>query len=194
MNRMNDEQWQAVANNDGSYDGSFFYAVKTTGIFCRPSCRSKLPNRENIDFFLTADQALAAGFRPCKRCKPTGERLPDEEWIALVTAYADAHYAEALTLATLAELTHGTPYHLHRTFRRITGLTPVEYVQQVRIGQARRRLTESDASIAEVGRAVGLANTPYFITLFKKKTGQTPEAYRRQHRQPNKQQTEETRS
>lgn len=180
---VSDEQWQAIANNDASYDGQFFYAVKTTGIFCRPSCKSRLPKRENIGFFENADQALAAHFRPCKRCKPTGQRLPDEEWIAFITEYVDSHCNETLTLEVLAFLSHGTPYHLHRTFKKIKGMTPVDYIQHIRLEKAKMLLTTFDDPVAEVGESVGLSNTPYFITLFKKKTGQTPEAYRRQQKQ-----------
>ncbi|WP_281426376.1 bifunctional transcriptional activator/DNA repair enzyme AdaA [Paenibacillus agaridevorans] len=177
---LSDEQWQAVANNDASFDGQFFYAVKTTGIFCRPSCKSRLPKRENIGYFELAEQAMAARYRPCKRCKPTGQRLPDEEWITIVTEYIDAHYSEALNLDTLAHLSHGTPYHLHRTFKKVKGITPVDYIQQIRIGRAQQLLLASDLPVSQIGESVGLANTPYFITLFKKKTGLTPDAFRRQ--------------
>lgn len=180
---VSDEQWQAVVDNNASYDGQFFYAVKTTGIFCRPSCKSRVPKRENIGFFKNADQALAANFRPCKRCKPTGQRLPDEEWIAFITEYVDSHCDEKLTLEILALQSHGTPYHLHRTFKKIKGMTPVDYIQHVRIEKAKMLLTTIDDPVSEVGESVGLSNTPYFITLFKKKTGQTPEAYRRQQKQ-----------
>lgn len=180
---VSDEQWQAIANNDTSYDGQFFYAVKTTGIFCRPSCKSRVPKRENISFFENADQAIAAHFRPCKRCKPNGQRLPDEEWIAFITEYVDNHCDETLTLEALALLSHGTPYHLHRTFKKIKSMTPLDYIQHVRIEKAKMLLGTLDAPIAEVGESVGLPNTPYFITLFKKKTGQTPDAYRRQQKQ-----------
>ncbi|WP_313897327.1 bifunctional transcriptional activator/DNA repair enzyme AdaA [Bacillus cereus group sp. BfR-BA-01380] len=180
---VSDEQWQAIANNDASYDGQFFYAVKTTGIFCRPSCKSRVPKRENIGFFENADQALAAHFRPCKRCKPTRQRLPDEEWIDFITEYVDSHCDETLTLEVLALLSHGTPYHLHRTFKKIKGMTPVDYIQHVRMEKAKMLLTTVDDPVAEVGESVGLSNTPYFITLFKRKTGQTPEAYRRQQKQ-----------
>ncbi|MFB6645733.1 bifunctional transcriptional activator/DNA repair enzyme AdaA [Bacillus toyonensis] len=180
---VSDEQWKAVVDNNASYDGHFFYAVKTTGIFCRPSCKSRVPKRANIGFFENSDQALAAHFRPCKRCKPTGKRLPDEEWIAFITGYVDSHCDEKLTLEALALLSHGTPYHLHRTFKKIKGMTPVDYIQHVRIEKAKMLLTTLDDPVSEVGESVGLSNTPYFITLFKKKTGQTPEAYRRQQKQ-----------
>ncbi|WP_010274609.1 bifunctional transcriptional activator/DNA repair enzyme AdaA [Paenibacillus senegalensis] len=180
---VSDEQWKAIVSNDAAYDGIFFYAVQTTGIFCRPSCKSKLPKRENIGFFQTAEQALAASFRPCKRCKPTGQRLPDEEWIAWVSEYINNHYYEALKLESLAQYSHGSPYHLHRTFKRIKGVTPLDYVQHIRIKQAKELLEKSDLAVAEIGASVGLANPSYFITLFKKKTGITPEQYRRQHKQ-----------
>jgi len=179
---ITDEKWQAVIGNDASYDGRFFYAVKTTGIFCRPSCKSKPPRQENIRMFRTADQALSEGFRPCKRCKPTGVRLPDEEWLATVTEYIDAHYQDRLSLDVLADVCHGSPYHLHRTFKRIKGITPIEYIQRKRIDHAIRLLTVSDRPVTEIGQDVGMPNLPYFTTLFKKRTGMTPARYRQSMR------------
>ncbi|WP_373232223.1 bifunctional transcriptional activator/DNA repair enzyme AdaA [Cohnella sp.] len=178
METLTDDKWQAIINNDTSYDGQFYYAVKTTGIFCRPSCKSRQPNKENIGLFYTAEQALSAKFRPCKRCKPTGERLPDDEWITLVTEYIDRNYMDNITLDILADISHGSPYHLHRTFKKVRGITPVEYIQQQRIEQAKEQLITTGKAIAEVGSSVGLSNSPYFITLFKKKTGYTPASYR----------------
>ncbi|MDQ0496331.1 bifunctional transcriptional activator/DNA repair enzyme AdaA [Paenibacillus brasilensis] len=175
---ITDDKWRAIVENDKSYDGVFWYAVKTTGIFCRPSCKSRPPKRENIRLFKTAEQALAEQFRPCKRCKPTGQRLPDHEWIVWVTEYVNSHYMENLTLHILAEMSHGSPYHLHRTFKRIMHKTPMEYIQKTRLEQAKKQLIGSDKSVAEVGKSVGLSNTPYFITLFKKNMGCTPLQYR----------------
>ncbi|MFC4597105.1 bifunctional transcriptional activator/DNA repair enzyme AdaA [Cohnella hongkongensis] len=185
---LTDDVWRVIVGNDGSLNGKLYYAVKTTGIFCRPSCKSRPPRRENIRLFRTAEQALQAGFRPCKRCKPTGERLPDADWIAHVTDYAERHYKEPLSLGVLAEISHGSPYHLHRTFKKIKGVTPLEYIRQLRIDKAKLLLLSTELPVADVGSKVGLAHTPYFITLFKRTTGSTPAGYRRSHG-PNTEQT-----
>ncbi|WP_246315766.1 bifunctional transcriptional activator/DNA repair enzyme AdaA [Paenibacillus foliorum] len=175
---MTEEKWQAIILNDATYNDQFIYAVKTTGIFCKPSCKSRVPNKMNVRVFHNAKQALSANFRPCKRCKPTGERLPDHDWVDQITQYMDNNFSETLTLANLADICHGSPYHLHRTFKRIKGITPVEYVQQMRINKAIEYLIHTDKSIADIAFSVGISNTPYFITLFKKKTGHTPTDYR----------------
>ncbi len=175
---LTDEKWQAIISNDASYNDKFFYAVKTTGIFCRPSCRSREPKKENVRIFLTAEEALSENFRPCKRCKPTGQRLPDVEWVAQITDYIKKNYSETLTLESLADICHGSPYHMHRTFKRIMGITPIEYIQQTRINKAMVYLIQSDKTIADIAMTVGMPNTPYFITLFKKVTGYTPKKFR----------------
>ncbi len=182
MDMMTDEKWQAIIDNDVSYNDQFFYAVKTTGIFCKPSCKSRVPKKENVRIFPNAEQALRANFRPCKRCKPTNEKLPDSEWVALITEYIDKNYTEKLTLETLADIAHGSPYHLHRTFKKITGITPVEYIQQVRLNAAKEYLIQTNKAIEDISICVGMPNTPYFITLFRKKNGHTPAQYRELHR------------
>ncbi len=179
IRQLTDEQWQAITHNDARFDEIFIYAVKSTGIFCRPSCKSRNPKKENVRIFNDGTEAIADGFRPCKRCKPDGLRLPDEEWAIQIREYIDEHFPEPLTLEILADMCHGSPYRLQRTFKRITGLTPVEYMQKVRISQAMYELTTTDNSVAEIGLSVGLPNPSYFITLFKMKTGQTPKQYRK---------------
>lgn len=176
---LTEEKWQAILLNDANYNQQFFYAVKSTGIFCKPSCKSRSPKKENVLIFKHVEEALTAHFRPCKRCKPTGDRLPDQEWVVQIKNYIDQNYTDKLTLEILADVCHGSPYHLHRTFKRITGVTPVEYIQQTRINTARNYLIHSKKTIAEIALLVGLPNTPYFITLFKKKNGLTPVEYRK---------------
>lgn len=177
--KLTDKRWQAIIDNDSTYDDLFIYAVKSTGIFCRPSCKSRNPKKENVDIFDDAQQALAGGFRPCKRCKPTGLNLPDEEWATQIRGYIDMHYYEHLSLARLAEACHGSPYHLQRIFKKVSGISPGEYIQQVRISKALQELRVTKKKIEEIGVEVGIPNTSYFITLFKRKIGQTPKQYRR---------------
>lgn len=177
---LTEDKWQAILNNNAAFDGQFVYAVSSTGIFCRPSCKSRPPKKENTVIFATPVDALAARFRPCKRCRPNGLRLPDEEWISMVTSYIQQHYSAPLDLHTLADISHSSPYHLHRTFKRVTGKTPVAYIQQVRVDKASDELLAIDKPVSAIGLDVGIANTAYFITLFKSLTGCTPAQYRKQ--------------
>lgn len=178
IERITDEVWHAIVSNDHTYDNSFFYAIVTTGIFCKPSCRSRIPNKENVYIFQTASEALEANFRPCKRCKPLDERLPDEAWVEQITEYIHLNYAKPLTLQTIAEMCHGSAYHLLRTFKRIKGITPAAYIQKYRIEKSITALLGTDLTVQEVARSVGIPNTPYFITLFKRVVGRTPNEYR----------------
>jgi AraC family transcriptional regulator, regulatory protein of adaptative response / methylphosphotriester-DNA alkyltransferase methyltransferase len=176
--RMNDEQWQAIVGSDAAYDGQFYYGVVTTGIYCRPSCRSRIPVRENVRILSSCEQALAENFRPCKRCRPDGRKLPNEEWVAQITQVIETRYSESLTLSKLAELFHGSPYHLQRTFKLIKGITPAEYILQTRMARAKEMLADPDKAVMEVAAAVGIPNAAHFSTVFQKRTGVAPTHYR----------------
>ncbi|WP_100486331.1 bifunctional transcriptional activator/DNA repair enzyme AdaA [Sporolactobacillus pectinivorans] len=164
---VSDEEWKAVSENDKAYDGCFFYAVKTTRIFCRPSCKSRLPKKENVAIFRSAEDALDAGYRPCKRCRPAGDIVPNDEWTQQIKDYIDANYRENLTLNKISEECHGSPFHLHRTFKKISGMTPLDYLLRVRIDKAIWHLRHSDKSVIEIGRLVGIGNPAQFATTFK---------------------------
>lgn len=173
------EQWRAICENDAGYDGQFFYAVSTTRIFCRPSCKSRTPKLENVRVFLCAEDAMDAGFRPCKRCKSGGVRLPDEDWVAQIEAYIGEHYREHLTLSRIADGCHGSAYHLHRVFKAQTGMTPLDFVHVVRIREACVLLETTEMRVMEIGAAVGMPNAAQFATLFKRTRGVTPSGYRK---------------
>ncbi|MZQ84013.1 helix-turn-helix domain-containing protein [Paenibacillus sp. 5J-6] len=175
---MQDRYWQAIVANDASYDGTFYYAVKTTGIFCRPSCKSRVPKRENVRVFHDRQTAVEEHFRPCKRCRPDGLRLPDEEWIELIADHIKESYAEPITLSVLAEQFYASVYHLQRTFKRVKGITPLTYLQQQRIEAAKRLLIETNSPVNVIGAQVGIANAAHFATVFQKKTGVTPSEFR----------------
>ncbi|MFD1953250.1 bifunctional transcriptional activator/DNA repair enzyme AdaA [Paenibacillus thailandensis] len=175
---LNDELWLAIVENNEAYNGKFFYGVETTGIFCRPSCVSRQPNRSHVKVFVSPGEALEAGFRPCKRCEPTAAALPEESWVDSAAFWLETHYAEALTLNVLAEAMHLSPYYLQRTFKRVKGVSPTEYLQEIRIKQAKRFLAESGGTVADIGLAVGMRNPAYFAAVFHKQTGMTPTEYR----------------
>jgi AraC family transcriptional regulator, regulatory protein of adaptative response / methylphosphotriester-DNA alkyltransferase methyltransferase len=177
---LNEEVWEAIINCDPTYDGKFYYGVVTTGIFCRPSCRSKNPKRENVRVFWSINDAISANFRPCKRCRPDHLRWPDEDLAHLVLERIENQYQEPITLATLAHMFHISPYHLHRTFKRIVGTTPAEYLRTVRMKAAKRMLEETDKSIAEIAITVGFPNAAHFSTVFQRHYGMVPSAYRNQ--------------
>ncbi|WP_240548025.1 bifunctional transcriptional activator/DNA repair enzyme AdaA [Paenibacillus lignilyticus] len=179
MPMMTSEMWLAIASCDASYDGRFYYGVSSTGIFCRPSCKSRTPNPKHVHIFLNAQAALASEYRPCKRCKPEGRRLPEEEWVESIAAMMNERYEEPLTLAALAELAHVSPYHIQRTFKRIKGKSPAAYLQQVRVEAAKELLlSATELTISEIGVRVGYPNAAHFATVYQKETGSSPSAYR----------------
>ena len=122
---LDEEQcWQAVLTRNAQFDGAFVVAVRTTGIYCRPSCPARHPYREHVTFFRFPEEASAAGFRPCRRCHPDKVQLA--ELIERVCHYIKTHLDAPLHLADLSQqFLHMSPYHLQRTFKRIKGVTPI---------------------------------------------------------------------
>lgn len=132
--------WIAVTRRDRSFDGTFFYSVATTGVYCRPSCASRPARRENVAFHASCREAEAAGFRPCKRCRPNETSL--EERQARLVAAACRLIETADAPPKLAELAAGaglSPYHFHRVFKAVTGVTPKGYA----VAHRRKRLRET---------------------------------------------------
>lgn len=177
---MNEEQWQAIVRCDSSYDGRFYYGVASTGIFCRPSCRSRAPAERNVKIFQQYEEALAAGYRPCKRCKPDELMTPSEAWVAAMAELIEQRLSEPFTLEALAERMHGSPYHLQRMFKQLRGVTPAQYTQEKRIELAKQLLSGTRLSVAAVAARVGMPNSAHFATVFAAKTGVTPTRYRRE--------------
>ncbi|MFC5530198.1 bifunctional transcriptional activator/DNA repair enzyme AdaA [Cohnella yongneupensis] len=178
---MNEEQWQAIVSCDATYDSKFYYGVATTGIFCRPSCKSRTPARRNAKLFGDADEAIANGFRPCKRCKPEELMLPSEAWVAKIATQIEERLSEPFTLEALAARMHGSPYHLQRTFKQVRGVTPAQYAQVLRIERAKALLEQTEMSVAVIAAQVGLSNAAHFATVFQSKVGLSPTRYRRNY-------------
>ena len=176
---ITDETWKIIKNNDKNFDNKLWYGVATTKIFCRPSCVSRLPKRENVSIFQAAEQALEEGYRPCKRCRPMDKIVPNEVWVEEIDLLLKNHYDEDLSLEELGQRLHGSSSYLRHIYKKIKGLTPQQELTRIRLEQARIRLLKGNEAISEIARAVGMMNTPYFIKSFKKRYGLAPNQYRK---------------
>lgn len=174
--------WKAVVNCDPRFDGLFYYGVKTTAIFCRPSCRSKTPLRKNVTFFPDTAEALSRGYRPCKRCRPDLQPPydPGNEVIQQVTALFREEYTAPHTLKTVAARIGVSPFHLHRLFRKRTGMSMKTYLEQIRLNQAKRLLQDGRLNATETCYEVGFQSLSRFYSLFRQEYGCTPGEYRNQ--------------
>ena len=173
------EAWAAVLGRDRRFDGRFVYAVRSTGVYCRPSCPSRRPRASNVVFFDEASRAERAGFRPCKRCGPSANGAPVGTAAAVrrAAAFIDAHADERITLAALARETGVSPFHLQRIFRRELGVSPREYQQARRLDRLRAELRRGET----VSRATYDAGfgSPSRVYEQSARLGMTPAVYRR---------------
>lgn len=174
------EKWQAVVNCDKSYDGLFFYGVRSTGIFCRPSCKAKTPFRKNVSFFDNAASAIDEGFRPCKKCRPDKAVFePDSELVNKAKGVLDSSYDGTIDFNHIAKQLGVSSNHLTRLFKRQIGFTPVQYITGLRVVKAAELLVQADASILEIAYMTGFKSLSYFYKCFKGQTGVTPKEYRK---------------
>lgn len=172
-----DPRWQAVVDCDASADGQFVYAVKTTGIYCAPSCASRQPNPQNVQFFASAVEAENAGFRPCKRCRQGMISLAQfhAECIAKACRLIE-HASEAYPLKQLAAAVGISPYHFHRLFKAHTGVTPKEYAQARRTQRVRDALLQN-GPVTDAVYQSGYASDGRFYENAKPALGMTPKAF-----------------
>jgi AraC family transcriptional regulator of adaptative response / methylphosphotriester-DNA alkyltransferase methyltransferase len=175
-----DKIYDSIANKQSTYDGIYYTGVKTTKIVCRPSCRARTPKRENITLYPNLKSALRDGFRPCKRCKPDtpGTLNPDAMLAAQVDAMITTNFKSALTLSILANQLAISPYHLQRTYKRVTDRTPMEQLHQVRLKEAKLLLANKELTIHGVALSIGYKTASHFAVWFREQTELTPTAYR----------------
>jgi len=172
------DRWQAVVDRDPKAEGRFVYAVKTTGIYCRPTCASRKPNRENVEFFETWKAAEAAGYRPCKRCQPF-LAMSEQDRAAMMTRICQRiQNSEApLSLQELAEAAGLSRYHFQRQFKKWVGVSPKQYAIAHRAHRVRQQLQEP-TTVTDAIYAAGFTSGSSFYEQANGLLGMTPTDYR----------------
>lgn len=176
-----DQRWLEIQRRDTTAAGGYVYAVKTTGIFCRPGCASRLPRRENVTFFETASAAAAAGFRACKRCRPnadtsaTGKATAQARAVEAACQLMEAS-EEPLPLAAIAEAVDYSPAHFHRLFKQTLGVTPKAYAAEVRARRVRAKLLDN-GSVTQAVFEAGFATSSRFYAVSDEILGMKPTQY-----------------
>lgn len=177
--QLADRRWQAVAHRNPQADGEFVYAVRTTGVYCRPSCPSRAARRENVEFFESNERAAAAGYRPCKRCRPDA---PSQQQIrsALVLQACQSieQSASALSLAQLAQQAGMSPHHFHHIFKAATGITPKAFHKAVLARRAAASLQTAQSVTAAIYDA-GFSSAGRFYAEAPAMLGMAPGSYRK---------------
>lgn len=172
-----DEMWQALISCDKNYDGKFFYGVKSTGIFCRPSCASRTPLRKNVVYFHTAEEAMDAGFQPCKRCRPDLLVFaPALDLAKKAKGIMDRAYHDSSLLTQKMNHLGITRRHLDEVFKNQYQETLKDYLSNIRIQKAKELLSDG-ISISDTAMAIGMCSLSGFYSFFKKETGMTPAEY-----------------
>jgi AraC family transcriptional regulator of adaptative response/methylated-DNA-[protein]-cysteine methyltransferase len=175
---LSDPRWSAVVARDPAAEGTFFYSVKTTGVYCRPSCPSRPARPENVQFHLTAANAERAGFRPCKRCKPDQPQMAEQHTTLVTEMCRFIENAEQTpSLHKLAKHAGLSTYHLHRIFKAITGVTPKSYATAHRTSRVHIGLKRSH-TVTEAIYGAGYNSNGYFYEKSNQILGMTPTNYR----------------
>jgi AraC family transcriptional regulator of adaptative response/methylated-DNA-[protein]-cysteine methyltransferase len=172
------ERWAAVARRDPMADGTFYFSVRTTGIYCRPSCPSRRARREHVAFHRTREDAERAGFRPCKRCRPDDAGLAERRAAAVARACRAIEAAEAMpSLDALARTAGMSRFHFHRVFKMLTGVTPRAYAAADRARRVREELPRS-RTVTEAIYDAGFNSSGRFYAGAGGELGMTPSSFR----------------
>ena len=174
-----DWQYSAVKEKNSAFDGIFYFGVRTTGIFCRPSCSSKTPKQENVSFFGSVDAAKAAGFRPCLRCQPTNVEFSNKNTEMVARAFA-ALQSDENDIATIDELSgylKVSTGHLQRVFKDVLGLSPKEVMDNMRIENFKENVRETDVTTSLYESGFGSSRSLY--EKAGERLGMTPAVYKK---------------
>ena len=176
----NEQLWQAVLAKDARFDGQFVFAVSSTGIYCRPSCPSRRAHRERVKFFDLPEAAEQAGFRACLRCQPQRERVldPQIDLVQRVCRLLDSSESETLKLAELASHVGVSVFHLQRTFKRVMGISPRQYLAARRFGNFKELVRKGD-SVTNALYESGFNSSSRLYEHAAAELGMTPATYSR---------------
>jgi AraC family transcriptional regulator of adaptative response/methylated-DNA-[protein]-cysteine methyltransferase len=172
--------WDAVRASDARFDGLFVYAVRSTGVYCKPSCPSRRPRREQVSFYASCEEAEAGGFRACKRCLPREAHTPDPsvEMVLRVCNLIEAREGEAVSLEELGEALSVSPHHLQRTFKKVTGITPRQYAAADRLRRFKATI-KSGRGVTEALYESGYGSSSRLYESASRQLGMTPASYLR---------------
>ena len=172
-----ESRWEAVVTREPEADGHFFLAVKTTGIYCRPVCPSRMPNRENVQFFDDGQAAEAAGYRPCKRCRPQAMEEADASVQAIIQACRIIEQAQQQpSLQQLADEVGLSKYHFHRLFKKVVGVTPRQYAAEKRTQRVREEL-QKETAVTDAMYNAGFESSSRFYETAVSSLGMKPKEY-----------------
>src|SRR5215207_224921 len=173
-----DDRWRAVRDRDEDADGHFVYVVHTTGVFSRPSCVARHARRAIVSFFAAPAQARAAGYRPCRRCRPEEPDLSERHAAAVTKACRLIEQSpSAPSLDELARLAGFSRFHFHRVFKSFTGITPHDYISASRTARVRRELVRAE-TVADAIYTAGFSSNGHFYAASDDMLGMTPSAFR----------------
>jgi len=173
----NDERWNLVLARDANADGQFVYAVKSTGVFCRPSCPSRRPRRENVEYFSSPALAQKAGYRSCHRCVPTRPNL-QRQMVEAACRYLNDHLESTVTLEALSRHVGVSPFYFQRLFKRTLGISPRQYQQAQRANRFKNALRD-DRRITDAIYEAGYSSSSRAYDNISGQLGMTPSAFRR---------------
>jgi len=170
-----DHRWRAVLARDAGADGAFVYAVRSTGVYCRPSCPSRRPGRAQVRFFITAAAAARAGFRPCRRCRPEGEE-PRAALVRKICRFLDSYEDGVPTLAAIAAHVGASPHHVQRTFKRALGVSPRDYAAARRLARFKEEIGNG-GTIGSALYGAGFGSASRLYEQAGRNLGMTPASY-----------------
>ncbi|MEC0234947.1 Ada metal-binding domain-containing protein [Paenibacillus kribbensis] len=174
-----EEMWEKIIACDRKYDGLFYTAVKTTRIYCRPSCRSRKPKKINVEFYDEIHAVEKAGFRACKRCQPHTDVSPYIRLVQNAVAFLVNHYKERLVLQDIADHVGVSPFYLERIFKQETAETPRTYLEKIRVDKAAYLLKSTDLTNLEICYETGFQSPSNFYKVFRGLTQCSPSEYRK---------------